>query len=57
MIGLYETDTLSGPIMILAFVLSRLNRYVAPQARFVWSPALDFQDRAVFSTLLPGAQY
>ncbi len=55
--GLYETDTLSGPIMILAFILSRLNRYAVPQVRFVWSPALDLKDRTVFSTLLPGAQY
>jgi hypothetical protein len=43
--------------MILAFILSRLNRYAAPQVRFVWSPALDLKDRTVFSTLLPGAQY
>lgn len=39
--------------MLLAFILSRLNR----SARFVWSPSLDFSDRAVFSTLIPGAQY
>jgi hypothetical protein len=39
--------------MLLALLLSRLNR----SARFVWSPALDFRDRKIYSTLIPGAQY
>jgi hypothetical protein len=39
--------------MFLAFLLSRLSR----TARFTWAPALDFADRSVFSTLIPGAQY
>lgn len=39
--------------MILAFILSRFSR----SSRFVWSPALDLRDHAVFSTLIPGAQY
>jgi hypothetical protein len=39
--------------MILSFLLARLNR----SDRFVWSPALDLEDRAIYSTLLPGAQY
>ncbi len=43
--------------MILAFVLSRLDRLGVSRARYVWSPALDLKDPAVFSTLLQGAQY
>jgi len=43
--------------MILAFFLSRFNRLVRSPTRYVWSPALDLNDHAVFSTLLPGAQY
>ncbi len=39
--------------MFLALILSRLNR----SARFSWSPALNFEDRSVYSTLIPGAQY
>ena len=39
--------------MFLAFILSRLNR----SARFSWSPALNFEDRTIYSTLIPGAQY
>jgi hypothetical protein len=39
--------------MFLSFLLARFNR----SARFVWSPALDLKDRAIYSTLLPGAQY
>lgn len=39
--------------MFLSLVLSRLNR----SRRFIWSPALNLQDRAIFSTLIPGAQY
>jgi hypothetical protein len=39
--------------MFLFLILSRLNR----SARFSWSPALSFEDRSLYSTLLPGAQY
>ena len=39
--------------MILTFILSRLRRSPA----FSWSPALDLKDHAIYSTLLPGAQY
>ena len=39
--------------MLLALVLSYLNR----SARFSWSPALDLEDHAIYSTLIPGAQY
>lgn len=39
--------------MFLSLILSRLNR----SARFSWKPALNLDDRAVFSTLIPGAQY
>lgn len=39
--------------MFLALILSRLNR----SARFAWSPALNLEDRRIFSTLIPGAQY
>jgi hypothetical protein len=42
-----------GPAMLLTFFLARLHR--AP--RFVWSPDLDLSDHAVYSTLIPGAQY
>ncbi len=39
--------------MFLALILSRFNR----SARFSWSPALNLEDRSIYSTLLPGAQY
>jgi hypothetical protein len=39
--------------MFLSLILARLNR----SRRFVWKPALDFADHAVYSTLIPGAQY
>ncbi|MDF2689425.1 MAG: hypothetical protein K0Q80_2391 [Microvirga sp.] len=39
--------------MFLALILSRFNR----TARFSWSPALNLEDRTIFSTLIPGAQY
>lgn len=39
--------------MFLALILSRINR----TARFVWSPALNLEDRSIYSTLIPGAQY
>ena len=39
--------------MFLALLLSRLNR----SARFSWSPALNLEDRRIYSTLIPGAQY
>lgn len=39
--------------MFLALILSRINR----TARFSWSPALNLEDRSIYSTLLPGAQY
>ena len=37
--------------MFLSFLLARLNR----SARFVWAPALDLEDRTVYSALIPGA--
>ena len=39
--------------MFLSLILSYLNR----SARFAWSPALDLKDHAIYSTLIPGAQY
>lgn len=39
--------------MFISLILSRLTR----SARFSWSPALDFDDRTIYSTLIPGAQY
>ncbi len=39
--------------MFLSFILSSLSR----SARFSWSPALDLDDRTIYSTLIPGAQY
>jgi len=39
--------------MFLSLILSRLNR----SARFFWSPALNLEDNAIYSTLIPGAQY
>ena len=39
--------------MILTFLLARLSR----PTRFVWTPALDLSDRAVYSALIPGTQY
>lgn len=48
-----KTTATKGVPMFLAFILSRLNR----SARFSWSPALNFEDRTIYSTLIPGAQY
>lgn len=39
--------------MFLSLILSRLNRSV----RFSWSPALNLEDHAIYSTLIPGTQY
>lgn len=39
--------------MLLSLVFARLNR----SGRFVWSPALDLRDHAIYSTLIPGAQF
>lgn len=39
--------------MFLTLLLSRINR----SARFAWSPALNLEDRSIYSTLIPGAQY
>ena len=39
--------------MFLAFLLSYLSR----SPRYVWSPALDLRDHAIFSALIPGTQY
>jgi hypothetical protein len=39
--------------MFLTIFLSRLNR----SARFSWKPALNLEDRSIYSTLIPGAQY
>jgi len=39
--------------MFLSLILSHLNR----AARYSWSPALNFEDRSIYSTLIPGAQY
>jgi len=39
--------------MFLSLILSRMNRSV----RFSWTPALNLEDRAIYSTLLPGTQY
>jgi len=39
--------------MFLSLVLSLLNR----SSRFTWSPALSLEDRSIYSTLIPGAQY
>jgi hypothetical protein len=39
--------------MILTFLLARLKR----SRRFVWSPALDLENREIFSALIPGVQY
>ena len=39
--------------MFLSLILSYLNR----SARFSWSPALNMEDRSIYSTLLPGTQY
>ena len=48
-----KTAATKGVPMFLAFILSRLNR----SARFSWSPALNLEDRTIYSTLIPGAQY
>jgi len=39
--------------MFLSLLLAHFNR----STRFMWSPALNFDDRTVYSTLIPGAQY
>lgn len=42
-----------GSAMFLSLLLSRLAR----KPRFLWSPALDLDDHAIYSTLIPGTQY
>jgi hypothetical protein len=49
----YQDDLVEVCVMVLSFILTFLSR----SPRFVWSPSLDWSDRAVYSTLLPGAQY
>lgn len=39
--------------MFLTLILSFINR----SARFSWSPALNLEDRSIYSTLIPGTQY
>jgi hypothetical protein len=39
--------------MLFSLLLSYLSR----PRRFVWSPALDLNDSAIYSTLIPGGQY
>jgi hypothetical protein len=39
--------------MFLSLFLSLTSR----PARFSWTPALDSEDRSIYSTLIPGAQY
>jgi hypothetical protein len=38
--------------MILSFFLA----YASQPSRYVWSPALDLRDPAIYSTLLPRGQ-
>jgi hypothetical protein len=38
--------------MLLSFLLARLSR----RRRYVWAPALDLDDPAIYSTLLARAQ-
>ncbi len=53
MIRRSKTSATKGVPMFLTLILSRLNR----SARFSWSPALNLEDRTIYSTLIPGAQY
>jgi hypothetical protein len=39
--------------MFLSLLLSFMNR----SPRFSWSPALNLEDHAIYSTLIPGTQY
>jgi hypothetical protein len=39
--------------MFLSLLLSYLNR----SASFTWSPAVNFDDKTVYSALIPGAHY
>ena len=47
----YDSAHQKGVSIFLVLILSRLMRF----PRFVWSPALDFGDRSIYSTLIPGA--
>jgi hypothetical protein len=49
----YETAIAIGAPMFLSLILSHFHR----RASFVWSPSLDLRDHAIYSTLIPGAQY
>ena len=40
--------------MFVSLVLSFLYRR---RRAFVWAPALDLSDHAIYSTLIPGTQY
>jgi hypothetical protein len=46
-----NSSSFKGVPMFLALILSRFAR----SPRFVWSPALDFGDHAIYSTLIPSA--
>ena len=48
-----KTGPAKGVPMFLSLLLSWLNR----SSRFTWSPALNLEDRAIYSTLIPGTQY
>jgi hypothetical protein len=48
-----NTFSTKGIPMLITLILSYLNR----SRGFSWSPALSFEDHAVYSTLIPGAQY
>jgi hypothetical protein len=39
--------------MLISLILAHLKR----KNQFSWSPSLNFDDREVFSALIPGAQY
>jgi len=39
--------------MFMTFLLS----FLARRTGYAWTPALDFEDGQLYSTLLPGAQY
>jgi hypothetical protein len=38
-------------------LVSLILKFFKQSSRFVWSPSLDLRDHAVYSTLIPGAQY
>lgn len=43
--------------MFLTLILARLNRAKPAGKSFSWSPALNLEDRSIYSALIPSTHY